>query len=115
MWVPEKALDWLQASKASVDGQREDIAALRADNARLTATNSSLTIMNDWLRMQVNQLQLERTGLMERAYGIKISAPEIVRSPTLGQAPNMSEFSFEDVGDEVARKLGFPVYGDIKQ
>ena len=61
--------------------------------------------------MQVNSLQLERTALLEKAYGIRVPAPEVVRVPYVGAAPAATDdFSFEDMGDKMAKKYGFPIF-----
>jgi hypothetical protein len=64
--------------------------------------------------MQVNTLQLERTALLEKAYNIKLPAPEIARTPVMGQDIKMEDFNFEDIGDKLAKQYGFPAY-DNKQ
>lgn len=123
MWVPAKVIDWFSSmrqvaevnaavSVEAINHYREEVAALRGERDILKSQVTVMTIQSDWLRMQVNQLQLERAALLEKAYDIRVPAPQIARTPTIGQAPNVNEFSFEDMGDDLAKKLGLPVYGD---
>lgn len=62
--------------------------------------------------MQWNQLQAENKALMEKAYNIRVPVPELVRSMAKAQELGLDAFSLEDMGDDMARKLGFPVYDD---
>jgi len=112
MWVPSKVLDWFQISKDSVDELRAEVASLKVERDLL---KSQLTVVNtnfDWLRMKVNTLEMERVGLMEKAYNIKLPAPEILRQSQPDPSFNPKDFSLEDMGEDLARKLGFPVYDD---
>lgn len=115
MWITNRALDWFKISQDSMASLREELAAAKAERDRLQKENLSLQVNFDWLRMQVNTLQLERGALLEKAYNIKLPVPEIVRSPTMGEQGKLDEFSFEDIGDEVARKLGLPLYDVFNQ
>lgn len=109
MFVPARLLDWLHVAKDTVDSLRQEIVALKVENTRLKEENLRAVIQNDWLRVQVNSLQFERTALLDKAYGIKVPTPEIAKVPS--NVPNLDGFSFEDLGDEMARKLGLPDYG----
>ena len=53
---------------------------------------------------------MERQQLLDKAYGVKVPAPQIEKAPLPGEPNSIDEFSFDDVGDEVAKKLGLPVY-----
>lgn len=106
MWVPKQVIEWFQISKDSIDTQRADIAALRVERDSLHDQLAKQTILSDWLRLQVNQLQAERSGLLEKAYGILVPTPQIKQALN-HPGPTMDDFSFDDVGEEVAKKLGF--------
>lgn len=106
MFLSNKVFDLFEVAKETVSCLREDAAALRAENGMLKDQLNKSQIMQDWLRMQVNTLQLERTGLMEKAYNIKLPAPEIVRTPTMGEESKLSDFGFDHIDEEVAKKLG---------
>lgn len=114
MWLSKQLVGIFQVAKESVDDLRIQLATTKAECDLLKEQLRSTKIMSDFLRVQVNQLQLERAGLLEKAYGIKTQVPEVMRVSTV-TAPNFEEFSFSDVGDEVASKLGLPIYGDTKQ
>jgi len=122
MWVPSKVIDWFttlqdaadvnsETASAALQDLREELSAVRAERDALKLQMTVSQTNFDWLRMQVNTLQMERTALMEKAYGIKIPAPELVRTPII-EDPNMTEknFSFEDLGDNIAKALGYPTY-----
>lgn len=103
MWIPAKIFDLFSAN-------RDDLTKARVE---LDAVKSELTrsqILNDWLRMQINTLQMERTGLIEKAYGIKAPTPILERTPVLSESTSTKDFSFDDIGDELAKKLGLPTY-----
>ena len=95
MWVPAGAIDWFKISKESVDALREELSAIRAER---DSFKTQLGVANnhfDWLRLRVNQLELERAQLLEKAAGIKTVIPEIVRTPSNFDTM-LNQFSFED-------------------
>lgn len=111
MWIPGKVVDWFTAMRVeAVPELQAELAALRAERDALKLQAAVDRVNFDWLRMKVNTLEVEKTALMEKAYGIKLPAPEIVRTPVIGERPQMAEFSFDDLGDNVAKTLGFPTY-----
>lgn len=86
MWFPSKAYDVLQIATESVAALREENAALKAE---LAATKSELVgvkLNADWLRIRFNDLELQNKGLLEKAYGIKLPVPELMKS-----APKMPD------------------------
>jgi|GEM_PF-4888644 len=112
MWLPTRTFDLFRISKDTVDSQREELAAIRAERDAIKADLLSTKAHFEWLCLRVNQLELERAQLITKAYGIQMTAPEVVlpsRVPPLAFDPSTL---FEDVGDEKARALGMPVYGD---
>jgi hypothetical protein len=68
----------------------------------------------DWIRVQINTLQLERTALLEKAYNVKIPAPQLIQNPVVAAESQLAEFSFDDIGDKLAKQYGFPLH-DQKQ
>jgi len=112
MWVPSKVLDWFQISKDTVSSLREEVAALRAESVTLRAQLTVSQVNFDWLRMRYNQLEYERTALLEKAYNIKLPSPEIVVQPKVDPIFNPKDFSFEDMGEDLAQKLGLPTYAE---
>lgn len=111
MWVPKEVADWFQISKDSVDTLRTELATLKVERDVLKDQLRGAQINSDWLRMQVNSLQMERAGLMEKAYNIRVPIPELARTTSLQSPISIEDFSFTDIGDEAARKLGLPLYG----
>lgn len=110
MWVPKEVADWFKISKDSVDALREELAACKAERDSLKLNLSIAQNNLEWIRKQINGLQYERTQLLEKAYGIVVPVPEIAR---VNKAPAVKdEFSFDDIGDDLAKKLGLPVYDD---
>ena len=109
MWLPTKAFDLFRISKDSVDSLREELSAIRAERDILKVQVNVANNHFDWLRLRINQLEIERAQLLEKATGIKTAIPEIVRTPS-NIDTMLNNFSFEDVGNEAAKKLGLPVY-----
>ena len=97
-----------QISKESVESLREDLAATRAERDSLKLQLSVSQNHFDWLKMRVNALEIERAQLIHRAYGIQTPVPEIVR--TRADGPDLNPDIFNDVGEDMAKKLGFPKY-----
>ena len=126
MFVPREVIGWFTTLKNDVDAQtaitREAISSLREELAAVRAERDTLKLQaavdrthTDWMRTKLNQLELERAALIERAYNIKLPAvPELIRTPHAMPDPNSFTMNFDDVGDELARQLGLPVYGDGK-
>lgn len=110
MWLSSKIFDLFQISKDSVALLREDLVEVRTELDANKAELIRSQILCDWLRMQVNTLQFERTALLEKAYGIRVPAPELVRTPVMGEGTKQDEFSFDDIGNDLAKKLGLPIY-----
>lgn len=110
MWIPKKLVDWFGVNAELVRTMQADLAVATSerDNYRtqLAVTQNTL----DWLRTRVNALELERAGLIEKAYNIKLPAPEIVRTSQI--APDMREFTFDDERETIAEKLGLAAAWD---
>jgi hypothetical protein len=109
MWMPQRVVDWLNISLDSVKSLREENAVIKAKLEILQGELTSSKINLDWLRIQYNQIQNERAELMSKVYGIKTPVPELKRDRT--RPPSIEEFNFDDIGDEVASRLGLPHYG----
>lgn len=113
MWINKNIVGWFGVNVETVRVLQSDLAVARAERDTLKSQIVKAEILADWFRMQVNQLQLERTALMEKAYNIRIPTPEISRlAPPQDPSTDPKNFSFEDVGDEMAKKLGLPVWGN---
>lgn len=115
MFVSDKVVSLFQIAKDTVDTLRQDLATVRAERDSLKQQLLVAQTNFDWLRVRMNQVEFENKALMERAYGIKVPVPEITR--VLPQIPadpayDAKSFSLDDMGDEMARKMGFPVYSD---
>ena len=120
MFVPERVIDWFtslrdaadvhaEVAKSAIANLREELSAVRAERDALKIQNVVTQNHFDWLRIRVNALETERAQLIEKAYGIKVPIPEIVRTPV--HPIDFNSALFEDVGDETAKELGLPVYG----
>lgn len=110
MWVPSAVVDWFHISKQAVDSLREDLAAIRAERDMLKVQLATSQNHFDWLRIRINALETERAQLIEKAYGIKVPIPELVRPPTSPLDLNADLFS--DIGEDAAKSLGMPLYGN---
>lgn len=122
MWVPKQVVGWFETfqkasethadvAKQALQDLREELVAVRTERDVLKQELQSAKINADWLRVKVNSLELEKAGLMEKAYNIKLPVPEIVRAPNKVGDP-FENFTFDDMGDEAARLLGLPTYGN---
>lgn len=109
MWLSKQVVDFFKISQESFQGLREDLAALRAERDALKQQVTSANLVNDWLRMKVNTLEAERTQLLDKAYGIKVAAPQLVKAPVMTKE-KLDEFTFDDIGEQVARTMGLPSY-----
>lgn len=103
MWISNKIFDFLSTT-------REELIKTQSERDLLRVELQKANILSDWLRLQVNSLQTERTQLLDKAYGIKVPTPIIEKTPAPGQDNSLEEFSFDDIGDELAKKLGLPTY-----
>ena len=103
MWISGKIVNLLT-------GNRDELVKLRTERDNYRDELSRSQILGDWLRVQVNTLQMERSALLDKAYGIKVPVPMLERTPTMSEDTSQRDFSFEDVGDELAKKLGLPTY-----
>lgn len=112
MWLSGKLVDLFNISKETVQAQREELAALRVERDTLKFQLQVSHNTSDWLKAQVNTLQYERVALLEKAYGVRTPVPEIVRAPIMGAQMRSDEISFDDMGDTLAKKLGFPTYDE---
>ena len=118
MWLSPKIFSILEVAKESVDSIREELAATRAERDSLKAQLSIAQNNAEWIRKQINMLQFERTALLQKAYGISVPTPEIVQTfapQTKADAMTGDMSIFDDIGDEVAKKLGLPVYGPMNR
>jgi hypothetical protein len=111
VWINKSIIDWFKISQTAFDELKADNAALKTERDLLERQLQVSTIQADWYRNQINILQQERSALLEKAYNIKVPTPLLVSQPK--PDPNLNDFSFEDIGDEMARKLGLPVYGSV--
>ncbi len=125
MWISSKVADWVtslqkaadinaEATKGAIQDLREELVAVRTERDVLRQELTAAKLSADWLRLRFNQLEMENKQLLQKAYNITLPAPALQRIETSKAADSFENVSalFDDVGDEVARKLGFPVYGD---
>ena len=117
MWLSPKIFSILEVSKDSVDALRTDLATCRAECALLKQQLSVAETNGNWMRIKINQLEMERASLINKAFNIQLPAvPELVRTTILPKQADPNMFSgFDDIGDDVAKALGFPVFEHQKQ
>lgn len=96
------------------------IAALHDDNialrtkVELLGTQLAIAQNNfEWARVRMNHVEDERAALLHRVIGQTVPAPRIERSGRESMVDTrvdlngfLGNISFEDVGDEEAKKLG---------
>ena len=99
-----------QISKETVESLREELLAARAERDLLRLQLGINQNHFEWLRTRVNSLEVERAQLIKKAYGIDTPIPEIVRAST--NPTELNPDLFNDVGEDMAKKLGLPVYSN---
>ncbi len=125
MWIPRQVVEWFTSMRdvaetnamvsiEAINQYREQLAAVTADRDALKLHTATVQNTAEWLRIRVNALEVERAQLIEKAYGIKLPAPELVRPAPPASAFDSRNLSFDDLGDTVAKELGLPLY-DTKQ
>lgn len=102
MWISRKEYDAL----------RLDNVKLREESSVLNRTQAAFQATFDWMRVRVTQLELERNQLISKYMGVEMPTPVIhqtasPRDNPMGQLP-----TFQDVGDDEARKLGVNWHDD---
>lgn len=115
MFVSDKVIQIFEIAKDTVDDLRSEVRELGAENGLLKQQLSKSEILSDWLRVKVNQLELQNAALLEKAYNIKVPVPEIARRPSVDPTFDPKNFSLDDMGDTMARQLGFPSYDEKSQ
>lgn len=106
MWIPSAVLKLFQVNYDEHRQLREDLTVCRVKcdilELQLVQAHSSF----NWLCIRVNDLENQNKALIEKAIGIKVPAPQIaIKGPTLDDMIKQTP-SFEDIGDELAKKLG---------
>lgn len=107
MWISQAVFELFGFSKDALAGLREELAAVKAERDTLKHHNLITQNNLEWIRVRVNALEAERSGLIEKAYGIKLPAPEVVSmTPSSPIDWDPRNFSFEHVPEDTAKKLG---------
>lgn len=103
MLIPSKVLDLFKFNLDEQQSVREKLAIAEARVADLERSLQHSRTSFDWLRLRVNDLENQNKTLLEKAYNIRVPAPQIDRST----APpiDLREFGFVDVGDALATKF----------
>lgn len=111
MWLSPKIFSILEVAKDSVDALRQELAVVKAERDLLKDQLRGAQINSDFFRLQINSLQMERAALLEKAHGISVPVPQLERR--FETPPEFQNASLlDDMGDELARKFGFPAYDD---
>jgi hypothetical protein len=110
MFISSKILDFFGISQVAFADLREQNASLRTERDCLLRENATLKVIGDYQRIKVNQLELERASLLEKAYGIRTPVPQVEHRPSPALDPLNVEHLFDDIGDELASKFGLPAY-----
>ena len=109
MFISNRVFDLFDVNKGALETLKEQLTEARTE---LAATKSELATTKAnfaWITGRMNTLEYENKVLMEKAYGVKIPAPQFVVAPK--QDPNfIKDFGFDDVGDTVAKQLGFDLH-----
>lgn len=109
MWIPSKLVSWLEVSRVAYENLEVEVAVLKAERDQLKSDLVATRINSDWFRVKVNDLELTNKALLEKAYGIKLPIPTIVREDTSYNDPNpykLPQAIFDHIDDETAKALG---------
>ena len=112
MWISDRVFDLFQVNKDSFKLLSESLVGAHAELAALRAELATTKANFAWATGRINTLEMEKTALMEKAYQIKIPAPQLVEAPKRDPRA-IEDFSFSDVGDAVAKTLGYDLH-DIR-
>ena len=115
MWVNAKIVSWFGLNVELVHTLQADLAVARAERDSLKLQAAINQNNFEWARLQINALEVERASLMERVHNIRMPIPELTRpmrplAETLGSGS--ADDLFTDMGEERAKKLGLPLYGN---
>lgn len=97
-------------NRAAYDGMLERALSAQGAKAALEQQIIAQKITQDWMVHRLTQLEHERAQLLYRYMDIKITVPEL--TPETPQTDTASSVigsdlpSFNDVGDEEAKRLG---------
>lgn len=91
----------------------EDNIRLRVEREQFQAQLHIAQNNFEWARLRLNHVEDERAALLHRVVGMTVPAPKIERSGRESMADVrqdlnslIGQISFDDVGDEEAKKLG---------
>ena len=112
MWIDRK---FFESLVQRTELQEAEILNLRQFNAQAIGFREALTAQKvkddvtiDWMRHRINELTKHNAVMLAKAAGVIVPVPEIV--PTRPGSMTIPDFSsmpsFEDVGDDEARRLG---------
>lgn len=100
MWISKEL--WQAAQRLAMEAV-ETRGARAVLEQRIIAMDTTM----DWLRVRVNQLELERAQMIYNYTGVKVPTPQVKREDPTDQEQLLAAASgFEDIGDEMAKKLG---------
>lgn len=91
-------------SRKVYDDLRFALLEAQSEWRALGQTNAQLTAHIEWMRIRITELSLERAAMMKRYLNIDIPVASF-EEERVPFSPDET-ISFNDVGDEVAAKLG---------
>jgi hypothetical protein len=110
MWISDKAYRVFGISKDMFNDLRVDYEGVRAERDALQRELTALRVTSDWMRLRFNELVTERNALLEKAYNVKLPSVQIEKAPILGNNVRMEDFTFDDIGEKLAKEYGFPTH-----
>ena len=124
MWINKEIIGWFTSLKTTAEqhaavsvvalqGLQEELIKVRTERDMLQKELQVQQINSDWLRIKVNAMEVERAGLIQKAYGITLPVPEIAKK-VMPEVTDDKQFSFSDIGEDLARQLGYPSYDEKK-
>lgn len=103
MFIPSKVIDLFRFNLDEQQLLREKLAVAEAKVVELERSLTHARASFDWLSTRVNDLEYQNKALLEKAFNIRVPAPQIQRANT--PPIDLREFGFMDVGDDLAKKF----------
>lgn len=103
MWVSNAVSEWFHISRQAYEDLKAENAALRAELSLLKVQAERDRINFDWMKTRTNALEMENKALLQKAYDISLPVPQLARQ--LPHPDPLEHFSFDDIGDELAKRL----------
>jgi hypothetical protein len=92
-------------SRAVYTDLRDSLVKAQGEANALAQVNAQLNAHIEWMRVRLTQIEFERAQLIKRYMNVDVPTPSFEHPAD--DRPDMNQvIGFDDIGDEVAAKLG---------